>query len=120
MKLCTETITLLLPWVDGDGYDSYTPYVINDVSWYANIGVSVNDKGETTSKQVTVRIPKENAGQYGTDWYLKDGMTIVKGACGAISPPQALTLYGEENVFRVTAWTDNTRALAPHWKVIGH
>lgn len=119
MKLCNETITLLIPWIDGDGYDAYTPYKIVGVSWYAPIAVNVSDKGLTTAKQVVVRIPLENAGVYGTDWRIVDGMTIVKGDCGHITPQQALEQYGEDNVFRVTAHTDNTRARAPHWKVVG-
>lgn len=133
MKLCDETITVINSKVDrAEGKDVYIGTVIQGVSWFCKI-LSTVDAGLKAANQFTVRIP-ENAGfggkAYATPleyadaedvsglFTLKNGDVIVRGiVTGDNLKPSVI--HKNHEAFTILGVTENRRALAPHWKVVG-
>ena len=133
MRLCNETITVFNAKLDRtSGYDRYHGTVINGVSWFCKIATAV-DKGLKAANAFTIRIP-ENA-DFGGKMYvnpldfasaedvsnvftLKNGDIIVRGAVTGDNHKPS-DLHKDHEAFTILGVTEDRRARAPHWKVIG-
>lgn len=133
MKLCNETITVFNARYDADtGYDVYVPTVITGTSWYCEIASNVDSSGLKAANKFTVRIPadadfsgKEYADpityrETGSDslFTLANGDIVVKGSVNeeGLLPKQMQERYES---FTILGVSDDRRARAPHWKVVG-
>lgn len=133
MHLCNETITVFNAQLDEtDGYDVYTGTVITGASWHCGIKSTVDTSGLKAANEFTVRIPEDAdfSGKAYADpltyaggdpdnlFTLQNGDVIVKGEVTETNPKPADLLKKYES-FTVLGVTDNRRAQAPHWKVVG-
>lgn len=133
VQLCNETITVFNSRMDEDkGYDVYKPTVINGVSWHCEIASTVDSTGLKAANKFTIRIPADAdfsgkayaepsvyaGGDPNNLFTLKNGDIIVKGALTGDLSLKQITAQAEDLV-KVLGVTDNRRAKAPHWKVVG-
>lgn len=116
MRLCSDTVTLRLPYLDDDGFDAYIDYTLTGVSWYKVHLSSVSNEGLLSADQIVLRIPAElpdlvfipyEAWEELDDktgyWTLHEGMPVL--------------YEGIEST--VISFTDNRRAPhGKHWKVV--
>ena len=120
MRLCNDTVTVFSYAVDAATHaPTYTPHVIEGVSWYATAAETVDPKGGlVAAHKVTVRIPAAVI-PAGLVFTSKD--VVVKGdASAATATPAALKAAYGDDCATVLAVTDNRRAPnAPHVKVVG-
>ena len=133
MRLCNETITVFNAKMNAaTGSDDYHGTVISGVSWFSEIVSTVNE-GLKAANKFTIRIP-ENAnfgGKVYTDpltyanaedvtglFTLRNGDIVVRGAV-ADSGIRPAALHKNYEAFTVLGVTDDRRARAPHWKVVG-
>lgn len=133
MHLCNETITVFNAKLDEtDGYDIYTGTVINSASWHCDIKSTVDNSGLKAGYLFTIRIPTDAdfSGKAYADpltyaggdpdnlFTLQNGDVIVKGEVTETGLKPA-DLHKNYEAFTVLSVTDNRRAKAPHWKVVG-
>ena len=133
MILCNETITVFNSKLDtARDKDTYNATVITGVSWFCEI-VSTVDAGLKAANKFTNRIPEDadfGGKAYATPqeyaeaddvsglFTLRNGDIVVKGdMTGAELRPAAILKMDDS--FTILGVTDNRRARAPHWKVIG-
>ncbi|MBR4720095.1 MAG: hypothetical protein IKP31_07645 [Lachnospiraceae bacterium] len=134
MKLCNETITVFNKRMDEDtGYDRYYPTVITGASWFCEISSNVDETGLLAANMFTIRIPID-ADFSGKSYVLPvdypdsdptntftlgNGDIIVKGAVTTpgLKPSDLQEMFGE--IVTILGVTDNRRARAKHWKVVG-
>lgn len=134
MKLCNETITVFNKRTDSEtGYDVYCPTVITGVSWFCEVASNVDKSGLIAANKYTIRIPTDadfsdksyvlphlyKDGDPTKVFTLDNGDIIVKGAIttSGLKPADLQASYGE--IVTILAVTDDRRAKAPHWKVVG-
>ena len=133
MRLCNETITVFNAKLDPEtGYDRYHGTVIAGVSWFCKI-LSAVDKGLKAANEFSIRIPQNadfggkaylppldyaNTEDISKVFTLRNGDIIVRGAVTEESPKPA-ELHKNYEALTIMGVTDNRRARAPHWKVIG-
>ncbi|MCC8043915.1 MAG: hypothetical protein LIP12_00245 [Clostridiales bacterium] len=133
MYLCNETITVFNASYDADtGYDVYTGTVVTGASWHCGIESTVDTSGLKAANKFTIRIPEgaDFSGKAYADpvayaggdpaslFTLQNGDIIVKGEVTETSSKPADLLKNYES-FTILGVTDNRRAKAPHWKVVG-
>ncbi len=133
MNLCNETITVFNSKLDtAQGKDTYNATLITGVSWFCEI-VSTVDAGLKAANKFTIRIPEDadfggkayaapqeyaEAADVSGLFTLRNGDIVVKGdMTGAALRPA--TILKMDDSFTVLGVTDNRRARAPHWKVVG-
>lgn len=134
MNQCNDVITVFNAKLNRDtGNDVYIATVITGVSWFSEIVSNVDSSGLKAANKFTIRIPTD--AKFGDKAYadplqyaasedvsglftLRNGDIIVHGA--AYEPdPRPATLHKNYEAFTVLGVTDNRRAHAPHWKVVG-
>lgn len=133
MKLCNETITVINSRVDKAARkDVYAGTVISGASWFCEI-VSTVDQGLKAANKFVIRIPED--ADFGGKTYadpltyagaedvsklftLKNGDIIVRGAVTGDNLKPSI-LHSDHEAFTVLGVTENRRARAPHWKVVG-
>ena len=133
MKLCNETITVINSRVDKAARkDVYVGTVISGASWFCEI-VSTVDQGLKAANKFVIRIPED--ADFGGKTYadpltyagaedvsklftLKNGDIIVRGAVTGDNLKPSI-LHSDHEAFTVLGVTENRRARAPHWKVVG-
>ncbi len=134
MKLCNETITVFNSRLDENtGMDTYHHTVITGASWYSDIAANVEgDGGLKAANKFTIRIPVDAdfSGKAYADpiayaggdpnylFTLKNGDIIVRGAIDEDLRPAELKKICPE-VVTILGVTDDRRARAKHWKVVG-
>lgn len=114
MKLCTETVTLRLPYPN-DGNVAYQEYVISGVSWYQQASSSITSNGTISSDGIVVRIPINAPGLPYEDYstWVSDALRS-----GKWSMHEGATLLHAGKTVVVKAFNLNTRGRAPHIKVV--
>ena len=133
MKLCNETITVFNARYDAQsGYDTYIGTVITGASWHCEVASAVTNDGLKAANRFTVRIPvdADSGGKSYADprayrdaasvsglFTLANGDIVVKGAVTGSVQPKGLQEQYE--MFRILGVSDDRRAKAPHWKVVG-
>lgn len=132
MNLCNEIVTVFNSKFDQEAdKDVYHGTVITGVSWFCEI-VSTVDQGLKAANRFTVRIPEDadfggkryvSPAEYASTadveelFTLANGDVIVKGIIeGPIRPKD---MHGRADALTILGVTDNRRARAPHWKVVG-
>ena len=134
MRLCNETITVFNSRLDEEsGMDTYHHTVISGVSWYSDIAANVEGAGGLkAANKFTIRIPVDAnfSGKAYADpiayaggdpnylFTLKNGDIIVRGAVNEDLRPAELKKICPE-VVTILGVTDDRRARAKHWKVVG-
>lgn len=133
MNLCNESVTIFNASFDSlTDADVYIGTVIKGVSWFGKIDTGVDGKGGLmAADSVVIRIPTDAvcaksfvpAAIYTTpagQWTLCPGAIIVRGEINMDSPtPKKLFAAYGDYCRTVLGFTDNRRAKAPHFKVVG-
>ena len=134
MRLCNETITVFNARLDDEtDMDVYCSTIISGVSWFSEIAASVEGAGGLkAANKFTIRIPMDAdfSGKAYADpiayaggdpnylFTLKNGDIIVRGAIDEDLRPAELKKICPE-VVTILGVTDDRRARAKHWKVVG-
>lgn len=134
MRLCNETITVLNQKINPDTGDTeYYSTLIKGCSWFNEIAATVDPStGLKAANKIVIRIPS-NADTGGKMYIepgrfqdadpsrtftLKNGDLILKGP-GEVSGLLKSEILENHQVMTVQRVTDNRRARAQHWKVVG-
>ena len=133
MILCNETITVFNPKLNTvTDTDDYNGTVITGASWFCEI-VSTVDKGLKAANKFIVRIPADadfggkayaapleyaQAADVSGLFTLRNGDIVVKGAVTGTGH-RAADLLKNYEAFTILGVTDDRRARAAHWKVVG-
>lgn len=140
MHLCNEKITVYNSYIDPiTRFRTYLPTVVDGVSWFGDLQVSVTSDGLVSANQYIIRIPSnadtsnkeyKSRKEYentpvqnlSSCWTLCEGDIIVRGAVtdsGDDAKPSKLS-DKYDDVITVVSVTDNRRVnQAPHLKVVG-
>lgn len=135
MRLCNETVTVYNARFDStNDTDKYERTVITGTSWFNRINSTVDKNGLNAANQVTVRIPTDAsfggksytdpksyaaAASVATLFTLNEGDIIVRGTATEMNPKPADLRKKYPETTTILSITDNRRARAPHWKVVG-
>lgn len=130
MRLCNDTISVVNAYTGADGMDAYRVTVITGVSWYEQTVATVDDGLKAANKYV-VRIPADAnthrsvyvppeafLGAEGT-FTLRTGDLVAKGDLSALTGVNPAYLHTQYPCLTILGVTDDRRARAPHWKVVG-
>lgn len=134
MRLCEETITVLNQRINPETGDTeYSPTVITGCSWFNEIAATVDPStGLKAANKTVIRIPTDadTGGKAYVDpgkfqeaepsetFTLRNGDLILKGS-GEISGLLKSDILNNYQAVTVLGVTDNRRARAKHWKVVG-
>ena len=104
-----QTITLV-KHIKGDT-DTYSCYVLDNVSWYGKTSIVTSADGAKPGNSYTVRIPELPEGVKPDE-----GDYIARGVVAEVTKPGDLK---DIEHFRITSVSANTRGLLSHWRVDG-